>query len=1041
MPLLVNTDYVKTRISETVKSNTGMDIRPGEISISVFPKFHISFKGILPLQDRTSTGQTGRILVYPDLSALFKSRLIIKKIIIEDLNARGLEPAPEKERPDIGKSFSPVFLQNTFKGITRFIHKSKGIHIVFNNLETRFFSGLDASLHLRSENSAFWGTARLQNLSVRGESIVPSWIGNRFQSAKSDTVNIRFYIDEKGNLFSECIINDLALISPEPGNLKLELKKLTLGLDMTVEKTEVRIKAALLKPVLQEPRVSFTRKNGGRDTKLQFRAENVDIETLKEYSDAFIGINPVSLNIFSILESGTSEDVVVTFETDDDSGLFDPKNLIIDGTIDSGIVNIPECELTAENVSGKATMQNGALDIVVDKGNIGNSLIHQGKVSVNLISEPDVPFTARFDLTADLREAPATLSRLLDESVLTKELGRVSVKKGSARIDLLLVKKEGKELKTEVNADEIRLFGRYGRMHDPVEIFDATFRYQDEKVQISRVTAKTGESYIYNTNVEFRVDQRPAIRIRSGKALVKIKEIFPYLLSTRKLNTESFPFSPEDGTVWIDSLDLTLPFLKNEAEDIMISGQARDIKVKSKASPKDGASFFSCGFKVSGNTVSMTDITSRIRNIAPLSDLTGSSLVKNIRTPFEITGGGLEISRENLSFTGNFEFSSGPAAVLSVSRKGEDGFVLKRLSIKDLPATRADFQQTGKKSKFEGYLSSSTLEKIFTREFLSDTDFFKLTQKDHFVVSSCDDCFFKLAAFRLNLVPLLNKRTDFPDISTLLNNKSVHVETNQLDTGDYVLNNVKADIDIERNQTIIRLLKGNLCGIELNGTIVKKGDFVKFETDAAAVKRDDLHLAAGCLFKGKALTGETYSFDGRFSSKAPLPRIKERVSGRLKFTSERGRIFRLTLLSRILSVINVSKVLEGSLPDILQKGFAYNSVSIKADIENSRIEIKEGIIDGRDMTIIFTGDVFPVQRTMNLTFLVAPFKTVDLIIKKIPVLNTLLGGKLVSIPVKAAGTFENPSVMPLHPSAVGTGLTNVMKNIVNTPVKLMEKLP
>ena len=129
------------------------------------------------------------------------------------------------------------------------------------------------------------------------------------------------------------------------------------------------------------------------------------------------------------------------------------------------------------------------------------------------------------------------------------------------------------------------------------------------------------------------------------------------------------------------------------------------------------------------------------------------------------------------------------------------------------------------------------------------------------------------------------------------------------------------------------------------------------------------------------------------------------------------------------------------MPDILQDGFAYHTVSVKADIKDSRIVVKEGIIDGTDMSIIFTGDIYPVQKKIDLTFLVAPFKTVDMIVKNIPVLNTLLGGKLVSIPVKAEGNMKNPTVIPLHPSAVGTGLTNMMKNIVNAPVKLMEKLP
>jgi hypothetical protein len=77
---------------------------------------------------------------------------------------------------------------------------------------------------------------------------------------------------------------------------------------------------------------------------------------------------------------------------------------------------------------------------------------------------------------------------------------------------------------------------------------------------------------------------------------------------------------------------------------------------------------------------------------------------------------------------------------------------------------------------------------------------------------------------------------------------------------------------------------------------------------------------------------------------------------------------------------------------------------------------------------------------MDLTCLVAPFKTIDLIIEKIPIVSTLLGGSLVSVPVKASGKISDPLVVPLHPSAVGEGLINMMTNILKTPVRLLDKL-
>ncbi|MCP4023204.1 MAG: AsmA-like C-terminal region-containing protein, partial [Desulfobacteraceae bacterium] len=184
----------------------------------------------------------------------------------------------------------------------------------------------------------------------------------------------------------------------------------------------------------------------------------------------------------------------------------------------------------------------------------------------------------------------------------------------------------------------------------------------------------------------------------------------------------------------------------------------------------------------------------------------------------------------------------------------------------------------------------------------------------------------------------------------------------------------------------------------------------------------------------------SYSFSCKLNGDGFKKEIKNILNGHFKFNAANGRIYKATLLSRLLSVLNISKVFKGDLPDITQEGFAYRSIVIEAEIENSIIYLKKALIDGKDMTLIFSGWVDPVKNQLNLTCLVAPLKTVDNIIKYIPIVNTLLDGRLMSFPAKATGKINDPKVTPLHPSAVGKGLIDMMSNIVKTPVKLIEKL-
>jgi hypothetical protein len=65
-------------------------------------------------------------------------------------------------------------------------------------------------------------------------------------------------------------------------------------------------------------------------------------------------------------------------------------------------------------------------------------------------------------------------------------------------------------------------------------------------------------------------------------------------------------------------------------------------------------------------------------------------------------------------------------------------------------------------------------------------------------------------------------------------------------------------------------------------------------------------------------------------------------------------------------------------------------------------------------------------------------KTADFIIKKVPIVKDILGGTLVSIPVKVKGDFENPDISFLSASDIGYGLMGIMTNTLKAPVKIIQ---
>ena len=113
-------------------------------------------------------------------------------------------------------------------------------------------------------------------------------------------------------------------------------------------------------------------------------------------------------------------------------------------------------------------------------------------------------------------------------------------------------------------------------------------------------------------------------------------------------------------------------------------------------------------------------------------------------------------------------------------------------------------------------------------------------------------------------------------------------------------------------------------------------------------------------------------------------------------------------------------------------------MSANAAFEDGKLIISEGTIDSPSMGIACAGKIKLVKKKMDLTVLVAPFKTVDRIVKHIPLVGNILGGTLVSLPFRATGNLDDPDVIPLSPTAVGSGLLGILERTLKLPITIIQ---
>jgi len=255
----------------------------------------------------------------------------------------------------------------------------------------------------------------------------------------------------------------------------------------------------------------------------------------------------------------------------------------------------------------------------------------------------------------------------------------------------------------------------------------------------------------------------------------------------------------------------------------------------------------------------------------------------------------------------------------------------------------------------------------------------------------------------------------------------------------YSASPANADI-ILANQEVQLIFKDiYLCDIAIPGRITFTNEAVRFNFKPGATsKRLDRSLE--CLFEKRLKITGNYDFKAELNSAGKSNMLRRALQGTAELNAKDGVIYRAPLLSKIFAVLNVTELLRGKLPDFRTHWLEYNTLNIKGDIRDGVLYIQEAVVDGKTMHLVMQGELDLVTNQIKLTVLVAPFKTIDFLVSKIPGVRYILGGTLISIPLRVTGDLNDPSIVVMSPTAIGSGLIGMMKRTINLPVKIIEPI-
>jgi len=159
--------------------------------------------------------------------------------------------------------------------------------------------------------------------------------------------------------------------------------------------------------------------------------------------------------------------------------------------------------------------------------------------------------------------------------------------------------------------------------------------------------------------------------------------------------------------------------------------------------------------------------------------------------------------------------------------------------------------------------------------------------------------------------------------------------------------------------------------------------------------------------------------------------------GSIKISSENGRLSKLILLSKLFKIINLTDLLstyEGS-------GFQYSELNIEAHIKDDSLILDKAVIIGNGLNLFGEGTIKLDTLETNLTLFIVPFKTLDAVLKMVPIVGRLIGGEkgsILTIPVGVNGKLRDPEVTVLPPQAIGEAAKQLFLDTIKMPFELFK---
>lgn len=161
-----------------------------------------------------------------------------------------------------------------------------------------------------------------------------------------------------------------------------------------------------------------------------------------------------------------------------------------------------------------------------------------------------------------------------------------------------------------------------------------------------------------------------------------------------------------------------------------------------------------------------------------------------------------------------------------------------------------------------------------------------------------------------------------------------------------------------------------------------------------------------------------------------------RTKGEFSLEIQKGLIRKFPILASILSIMNLSQLFSGKVPQFSQEGMVFETITGTFHLEEGKLHTEDLTVKSEAMVLTMEGEIDLGKRQCDLKVGVRPFVGFDRFVTKIPVIRHYLAGRertVFAAYFLVKGDLSSPEVTPIPLESLGNAFVGLFKRLFQNP--------